>query len=141
MHDEKQHEVMVWMKKAEDDLRTARVAMDAKPPLIESALFHCQQAVEKAMKTFLTANDTPFRKTHNLDELACACEKIDGSLKDILDLTRELTVFAWEFRYPGGSETPPAEDAYDAIQEAQTVIKTIRLRLPEYFREQTGGCI
>lgn len=134
MQAEKQREVMAWMKKAEDDLRTAQVAMGAEPPLIESALFHCQQAVEKAMKTFLTAYDTPFRKTHNLDELACACEKIDVSLGKILDTSRELTVFAWEFRYPGDSETPPAEDAYDAIQDAQTVIKTIQSRLPEYFK-------
>jgi HEPN domain-containing protein len=135
MQDEKQREVMAWMKKAQDDLRTARVVMEVEPQLIESAMFHCQQAVEKAMKTFLTAHDTPFRKTHNLDELACACEKKDDTLKPIFDLARDLTVFAWEFRYPGDSETPPAEEAYDAIGQAQAVIKAVQSRLSEYFKE------
>ncbi len=133
MQDEKRHEVTAWMKKAQDDLRTARVAVEADPPLIESALFHCQQAVEKAMKTFLTVHDTPFRKTHNLDELAVACEKIDSTLKVIFNSARDLTVFAWEFRYPGDSETPPIDEAYDAITKAQAVIETVRSRLPEYF--------
>lgn len=132
MQDEKRQAVKAWMKKAEDDLRSARVVIDAKPPLIESALFHSQQAVEKAMKAFLTAHDTPFRKTHNLDELAGQCEKIDNTLKTIFDSARDLTVFAWEFRYPGDGEPPPEEVAHDAIEQAQTVIKTVRSRLPDY---------
>ena len=51
------------------------------PPLIEDALFHCQQAAEKAMKAFLTAHDTAFRKTHDLDELAATREESDASLR------------------------------------------------------------
>lgn len=132
MQADKRQEVMAWMKKAENDLRVARVVMDVKPPLVESALFHCQQAVEKAMKAFLTAHDTPFRKTHNLDELAGQCEKIDNTLKTTFDSARDLTVFAWEFRYPGNGETPPEEVAHDAIEQAQTVIKTVQSRLPDY---------
>lgn len=129
MSDEKQQEVFAWMKKADDDLRSARIVMDAKPPLIETALFHCQQAAEKAMKAFLTAHDMPFRKTHDLDELAAACEKIDASLKKVLDPARDLTVFAWEFRYPGSSSTPSEEESYDAISLAEAVILAMRQRL------------
>ena len=129
MSDEKQQEVFAWMKKADDDLRSARIIMDAKPPLIETALFHCQQAAEKAMKAFLTAHDMPFRKTHDLDELAAACEKIDVSLKEVLDPARDLTVFAWEFRYPGDSSTPSEAESYDAISLAEAVILAMRQRL------------
>lgn len=132
MQADKRQEVMAWMKKTENDLRVAQVVMDVKPPLVESALFHCQQAVEKAMKAFLTVHDTPFRKTHNLDELAGQCEKIDNTLKTTFDSARDLTVFAWEFRYPGDGEMPPAEVAHDAIERAQTVIKAVQSRLPDY---------
>ena len=38
--------------------------MAADPPLLEDALFHCQQAVEKVLKALLTWHDEPFRKTH-----------------------------------------------------------------------------
>ena len=106
MADEKKQEVQDWLRKAASDLRSARVGLAADPPLIEDALFHCQQATEKAMKGFLTAHDTAFRKTHDLDELALACEHIDESLQDVLEPARDLTVFAWEFRYPGSGQIP-----------------------------------
>lgn len=48
MPNEKKLEVFSWMKKADEDLRGARVVMKAEPALIETALFHCQQAAEKA---------------------------------------------------------------------------------------------
>jgi HEPN domain-containing protein len=36
------------------------------PALFGAAVFHCQQAAEKALKGFLAWHDTPFRKTHDL---------------------------------------------------------------------------
>ena len=72
MADERQREAQAWLRKADDDVRSAQVDLAADPPLIEDALFHCQQAAEKAAKAFLTAHDTIFRKTHDLDELAAA---------------------------------------------------------------------
>jgi HEPN domain-containing protein len=129
MADEKRQEVQAWLQKADNDLRSARVDLAAEPPLIEDALFHCQQAAEKAMKAFLTAHDTTFRKTHDLDELASACEQIDASLKDALNPARDLTVFAWEFRYPGSDQVPPEAEAHDSLLLAQAAVDAIRERL------------
>ena len=39
------------------------------PPLPREALYHCQQAAEKALKGFLAFHDHPFRRTHDLREL------------------------------------------------------------------------
>jgi len=129
MADRKQREVGAWIQKAENDMRGARIDMDAAPPLIEDALFHCQQAVEKAMKAFLTAHDTSFRKTHDLDELAMACEDIDASLKETLVPARNLSIFAWEFRYPGDSVMPSEKEAYNAITTAEKVVMVVRQRI------------
>jgi HEPN domain-containing protein len=129
MADEKEREVQAWLRKADDDLRSAQVDMAADPPLIEDALFHCQQAAEKAMKAFLTAHDTSFRKTHDLDELAAACGAIDASLNDELDPARDLTVFAWAFRYPGADEPPPETEAHESLTLAQTTVAALRERL------------
>ena len=49
MPPEKMAEVRSWFQKAANDLRGADIDLAALPPLIiEDALFHCQQAVEKA---------------------------------------------------------------------------------------------
>jgi HEPN domain-containing protein len=113
----------------DDDLRSAQVDLTADPPLIEDALFHCQQAAEKSMRAFLTAHDATFRKTHDLDQLAAACGAIDVSLIDALDPARELTVFAWVFRYPGSDEPPLEAEAHESLTLAQTTVAVIREKL------------
>ncbi len=46
-----------WLERAKEDLETGAFSLTADPPFVRSALFHCQQAVEKAMKAFLTAGE------------------------------------------------------------------------------------
>jgi HEPN domain-containing protein len=41
-------EAQQWLVLANEDLASARLLIDAAPPLLKQALFHCQQAVEKA---------------------------------------------------------------------------------------------
>lgn len=133
MADEKCREVQAWMQKADNDLRGAQIDLQANPALIEDALFHCQQAAEKAMKAFLAAKDVPFRKTHDLDELALACERLDASLKEALNPARDLTVFAWEFRYPGTDDPPPEAEVHVSLVLAQNAVDAVRLRLREFL--------
>lgn len=83
------------------------------------------------MKGFLTAHDRIFRKTHDLDELASACEAVDSTLQEVLNPARDLTVFAWEFRYPGEVETPSLEEARQFRTVAGEVYKSILARLPQ----------
>ena len=109
----------------------AQIDLDASPPLIEDALFHCQQACEKAMKGFLTYHDRIFRKTHDLDVLAQACLSIDPGLTAALDPARDLTVFAWEFRYPGDAEAPSEDEAMQYLASARQVFESILSRLPQ----------
>lgn len=123
-------EVRSWLGKARADLRAAEVDIGASPPLIGDALFHCQQAAEKALKAFLAAHEVPSRKTHDLDELAIACGRIDPGLDREADPARELTAFAWEFRYPGESEEPSRQEAEEALVIAGRVFQAVMRRLP-----------
>lgn len=129
MAEERELEVRAWLRKADDDLRSAQVDLAAAPPLVEDALFHGQQAAEKAMKASLTAHDVTFRKTHDLDELAAACGAIDASLNDALDPARDLTVFAYAFRDPGPDEPPPQGEAHESVALARRTVDAIRRRL------------
>jgi hypothetical protein len=97
-----------WLARARDDLRGAEIDLAASPPLLGDAAFHCQQAVEKALKVFLAWHDRPFRKTHDLVELGAECVAIDPALEPHLRGTAPLTEYlpGWDvpiasyFAYP-----------------------------------------
>jgi HEPN domain-containing protein len=42
-----------WLKKAKRDLETARKLAKDPEPLLDTAIYHFQQAAEKALKGFL----------------------------------------------------------------------------------------
>src|SRR3972149_8038690 len=67
--DERAEEVDAWLVRARQDLRAAHVGLGTEPPLSADAAFHCQQAVEKALKASRTYHDHPFRNTHDIGEL------------------------------------------------------------------------
>jgi len=119
-----------WLVKAGNDLRAAVTDMAASPPLLEDALFHCQQAAEKAMKALLTWHDRPFRKTHDLVEVGGQCVEIDPTLEPLLRRAAPLTEYAWKFRYPGEPEEVSRDEAEEAIALAREVCEGILLRLP-----------
>jgi len=48
MTDAKTQLVQSWLTKAQHDLASARVLSTAHPPLLDTAIYHCQQAAEKA---------------------------------------------------------------------------------------------
>jgi HEPN domain-containing protein len=89
-----------WLTKARQDLRRGEILLGAEPPDVEGALYHCQQAAEKAFKTFLTWHDLPFRRVHELDVIGGHCVDLDPTLKDLADRADILTKYAWRFRYP-----------------------------------------
>jgi len=123
-------ETREWLAKAALDLRGARIDLEAAPPLLEDTLFHCQQAVEKTLKAFLAWHDTPFRKTHSLEELGAACEVIDASLRSVIDPAVPLTEFAWAFRYPGDHPTPTIDEARQGLSTAVLTVAGVVARLP-----------
>ena len=76
-------ETSAWLNKARKDLWRAQAVLTLDPPDTEDCLFHCQQAVEKALKSFLVWRDRPGRKTHDLVELTRLCIDLEpafGSL-------------------------------------------------------------
>ncbi|GIX48159.1 MAG: DNA-binding protein [Candidatus Tectimicrobiota bacterium] len=124
-------ETRSWLRKAAEDLRAARFEMTAEPPLLADIVFHDQQAVEKALKGFLTWHSRPFRKTHLLEELGEACRQIDATLRPVVDRVVPLTAYAWKYRYPGDPEEPSKAEAEAALATAQTAYDAILSRLPE----------
>jgi len=124
-------EVRAWLARAAEDLRAAAHELTAIPPILGDLVFHCQQAVEKSMKGFLTWHDVVFRKTHSLEELGEQCLGVDSGLRPLVDRVVPLTEYAWRFRYPGDLENPTEAEAVEALALAREACTAIRARLPE----------
>jgi HEPN domain-containing protein len=58
--------VRAWLNKARHDLKSAQRLGAGADPLYDTAVFHCQQAAEKAVKACLVFYDQVFGKTHDL---------------------------------------------------------------------------
>lgn len=123
-----------WLAVASQDLRRVEVLLSVVPPDIEGALFHCQQAAEKALKGFLTWHDVGFRRVHDLDEISKQCVETDSSLAGLLKEVGALSAYASRFRYPGASYKPAIEEATSARDLAQGVMESIISRLPPQAR-------
>ena len=54
-------------------------------PLLDTAIYHCQQAAEKVIKGWLQSQDDPFPKTHDVEVLAAQAAKLHGDFT-ILEL-------------------------------------------------------
>jgi len=135
MVDPKILEVRQWVLKAEHDLRSAKVLFGVEPPLLDTAVYHCQQAAEKALKAYLTFKDIPFQKVHVLSVLVEQCMGKDSSYAELLDLADLLTPYATAFRYPGDVLQPGREDAQIAMSAAESVLNFVLTRLPKTIRD------
>lgn len=124
-------EVREWLARAADDLREAEHDLTAAPPLARGAVFHSQQAAEKAFKAFLATHERPFSRTHDLDQLGIAVVALDSTLADVVDRAKDLTPYAWRFRYPGAPLAPAEEEVREALTLARAVYEAVLARLPE----------
>jgi len=117
-----------WLEKSAMDLRSAGADLGVTPPIVGDALFHCQQAIEKALKAFLTWHDEPFRKTHDLGELGKQCVSLDDTLEAVLRRAAPLTEYAWKYRYPGDVDAPSADTAHEAVALAREIVQQVSSR-------------
>jgi HEPN domain-containing protein len=129
-------EAKAWMVKAWRDLETARRAAGGEPPFYDVAVYHCQQAAEKAVKAFLVHHGKPYEKTHDIEVLTDLASEMDSTFSKLADAADALTPYATRFRYPNSTfavEPQPAE--YDeAIQHAQAIYDFVLNLLPPAAR-------
>ncbi|TWT44201.1 HEPN domain protein [Phycisphaerae bacterium RAS1] len=125
-------EIREWLRKAANDLLTAKAGLELQPPVTDTAAFHCQQAVEKYLKAYLLFRSAPFEKTHDLEILVDRCARLDPDWEALRDAIEPLTAYAVRFRYPGPSD--PAVDAVlSALATAECVGKFLKARLPGHL--------
>lgn len=128
--------VLRWCKKAERDLKTAKILIKETEMLTDTICFHCQQAIEKYLKAFLTEEGVRFGKIHDLGTLFELCIEKDKNFEK-LDKERisELTFYAVDLRYPEEFYIPSVEEAKTALELAEEVkefiLKKLKIREDE----------
>jgi len=128
--------VRAWLTRADHDLRSARVLAALADPLLDTAIYHCQQAAEKSVKAWLQANDMVIPKTHDIEALIELAATSNPELAKHSKIAESLTPYASAFRYPGGFEEPmPSREEFDAaLKNAQTIFDFIVNLLPKEAR-------
>lgn len=113
------NEVEEWLQKARNDLRSARILIEHDPPVLDTASFHCQQAVEKTLKAFLVWEVVPFEKVHSLTYLLDLCEAAESEWASLRERIEVLAPYAVEVRYPGAVMVISPEEAREAFATAE----------------------
>lgn len=88
-----------WLDRAEEDLTSSRALID-NPDCYNSAAFHCQQTIEKALKAFILLKSGMLVDGHNLTWLLRRAAKHDTNLLNWLEGCVALNRCYIETRYP-----------------------------------------
>lgn len=121
----------MWLRRTQSDLRVAALCMEAEPPEVADAMYHSQQALEKAGKALLAWHDRPLEKTHGLGEIGGAVAAVAPELGERIRGLAGFGVAAMELRYPSTEEEPSPEEIAPTLAEARTVVEAVAARIAE----------
>lgn len=115
-----------WLTKARQDLTRVRVLLDVDDP--EGAGFHLQQAVEKALKSFLLSQGVMPRRIHDLgillDEVGSFRPDLE-QFRGLCDLATDLYMYMPQ-RYLFLAVQPPSKAEVEALlAQAQALLQKI----------------
>jgi HEPN domain-containing protein len=112
------------------------VLATSNPPLLDTALYHCQQAAEKALKGYLVFCDQEFERVHDLEILIHLSIPYQSKMNEWIDAGIQLTPYARIYRYPGYTIEPSKKQFDEAISMAEGLYDFILSLLPGEMRPE-----
>ncbi|OIN90818.1 MAG: hypothetical protein AUJ21_08000 [Anaerolineae bacterium CG1_02_58_13] len=113
-----------WLAKAESDLSAADRVLQGEGPY-DTAFFHAQQAIEKALKTLLALHSQPIPRTHDLDELqrqVLAVHPLPNlASMDLAETTDYAVQIRYDIEFWPEKEIP--EEAYSLAKRIMNIIR------------------
>lgn len=122
--------VRAWLIKSQHDLGSAQKLSTGPDPYLDVAIYHCQQAAEKAVKGLLVFHDRPFEKTHDIEVLITLAGQYVPGLTSWVGVAIRLTPYATEYRYPGGLLDPTPAEFQQALEAATGLYDFVLSVLP-----------
>ena len=136
MTDAKAQLVQRWLTRAQHDLASARVLAASDPPLLDTAIYHCQQAAEKAVKGYLVFCDQEFERVHDMEVLIRSAMSYATEFTDWIDVGIQLTPYARIYRYPGYATEPSREQFDQAMSAAEGLYSFVLSLLPQEMQPE-----
>lgn len=137
MEEAKRKLVQSWLTKALHDLAAARALSEPNRAILDVAIYHCQQAAEKALKGYLAFWDQQPAKTHDLGLLLEKAAEIEAGFGSWQDAADHLTPYATFYRYPRDIDEPELEQVEEAIDDAATIVNQVLAFLPVEVRPES----
>jgi HEPN domain-containing protein len=122
--------VRAWLERARRDLGAARQLAAAPDAYLDVAVYHAQQAAEKALKGLLAYHDHELEKTHDLKKLLRLAEAYAPTVRAQRSAATLLTPYASKFRYVEGPLEPSRAECDAALAAASDICEFILALLP-----------
>ena len=113
-----------WLLISKKDLGSAKM-LSTSDDFTSVALYHTQQAAEKALKGYLAFKQQPINKIHNLIALVKECKKLDESFSLLSDQAEALNPYITQNRYPDDYVEPTKEDVVEALENAAHIVEFV----------------
>jgi len=121
-----------WLAKAENDLKAVKQLLTFEDAPTDVISFHCQQSVEKYLKSYLTMVDVRVKKTHELETILYLCMGDDKDFKELdTEEISNLTFYAVEIRYSEYCIELTIGEAEELYKIARKVRDFVRGKLKE----------
>jgi HEPN domain-containing protein len=120
-----------WLVKASRDIDSAKLLASAKKPILDTAIYHCQQAAEKCLKGWLVYHDQRIEKTHDIRLLVTLASNIEPEFRKYFEAGEYLTPYVTAYRYPGEAVDPSRNEFDLALKYAQEIYHFVKSFFPD----------
>lgn len=134
MDQAKRQLVRSWLDKAQRDLAAARKLATDPDPYLDTAIYHCQQAAEKAVKGYLVFRDQKIVKTHDVRYLLMQASAFEPRFSDRQEAGERVTPYAVAYRYPDEVLAPDRSEFELALAAAAEICEFVNSILPASVR-------
>lgn len=110
-----------WLKSAQQDIHVASVLVNDAHGR-NACAFHCQQAIEKALKAYMLLSSGRLLDGHNLTWLCRQAMKYDDEFEQWFDESASLNRYYIETRYPADI---PLQLSHDDIKRVYKMAKNM----------------
>ena len=123
-------ETSEWIALADCDFDSAKILNEAARKHYEIICYHCAQAVEKYLKSYLVYHNMIPEKTHDLSYLNKHCIQIDNEFQNLKTICDLLNRFANDIRYPHKYEVTEGDTnlAIAAVEKIRNFKPVLDLR-------------
>ena len=119
-----------WLLISEEELKLAKLALEAEEPILIPTVFLTQQAAEKALKAYLSLQKQRIIKTHDLVDLVECCIELDPNFVDLLEEASRLNPYITQCRYPDGCfDIPDVGTVKKCIEEAEKILDFVKTKI------------